>query len=147
MRLWWKPKRSGVSEPSPEPRWDHPRKCDVLRAIDASQYFTDQNDHNPLVLAECPKCHGLGSWCEECEIEGRRVLALVGCGVCNGSFTSGEVVRMWPDDREPMSATVQPNGWLRCPHCGKLFSTGSPASWTGRRHRTCGQKIVLVKTD
>ena len=55
---------------------DEARKAEIRRRLTLARYprrskarFTDENDHNPLVLQDCPQCHGSGArgerWAEE----------------------------------------------------------------------------------
>lgn len=46
---------------------------------------------------------------------------------------------------EAMSATLYDSGWVKCPRCGGRFDTQDLRSFTGRRHRRCGQIIVFNK--
>lgn len=43
-----------------------------------------------------------------------------------------------------LSATLHPDGDVRCPHCERVFSTRSTASWDGFRHKTCGTFLRLI---
>jgi hypothetical protein len=56
--------------------------------------FTDANDHNPVVLDECPKCHGSGKASEY----GPGVHYLVECDACSGTGTTGQRVRYFDND-------------------------------------------------
>lgn len=50
-----------------------------------------------------------------------------------------------PRWREPLqSAEPDASGWVTCPGCGWRFSTSDAAAWTGRRHRRCGQRVMLA---
>jgi hypothetical protein len=49
-----------------------------------------------------------------------------------------------PDnDNPPAEVVPHTPGWVRCPFCRKYFSL-TDYSWNGERHRTCGQRLVVV---
>lgn len=43
-----------------------------------------------------------------------------------------------------LKVEVGPDGWLRCPQCGKRFATHGE-TWNGRRHLTCGAELELIE--
>ncbi len=43
-----------------------------------------------------------------------------------------------------LKVEVGPDGWLRCPQCGKRFATHGQ-TWNGRRHLTCGAELELIE--
>jgi len=90
--------------------------------------FTDENDHNPWVLEDCPTCEGHNRDCES----------------CGGLGTSGEAVRYFQNDTPAQPAILREDGWLRCPGCARRFATYDRRRWTGLRHTTCGQKILCI---
>ncbi len=108
-----------------------------------SRVYTDENDHNPLVLEKCPDCKGTGR-------DSGFVLDVFlyyshTCPTCKGERFSGELVPQFANDAEPLDATVSIYGGVRCPGCRGVFTINSPQSWSGRRHLLCGQKILLHK--
>ena len=54
------------------------------------------------------------------------------------------VDKPWIPDNDNLPVSVKPNqaNWVRCPCCHKHFSLESD-SWTGERHITCGQRLVI----
>lgn len=44
-----------------------------------------------------------------------------------------------------LKVEVGPDGWLRCPQCGKRFAIQGE-TWNGRRHLTCGAELELIET-
>lgn len=105
--------------------------------------FTDENDHNPVVQEDCAHCHGRGKCCHvDCE-DGRPVASLDTCCACGGRGTTGRVIPFFTNVNPPMGATPNPNGWIKCPHCGVRFKPTDRHAWTGLRHVNCGQKIRI----
>jgi DnaJ-class molecular chaperone len=124
------------------------RKDEIRRRITLAKYprrgqakFTDENDHNPLVLQDCPTCHGSGAVCEY----GSDYHARVVCEMCGGSGVSGEVEPYFAAAEagtQEFSATADAQGWLTCPSCRWRFTTRDKNAWTaddtsgaGRRSR------------
>ncbi len=106
--------------------------------------FTDENDHNPLVLGDCRRCLGSGTRCFHYP-DGSH--AHDTCDVCNGSGTSFDVESYFPArvaNLDPIDVTPNDFGWLKCPRCGVRFLPTDLRVWTGLRHRPCGQKIRVV---
>jgi hypothetical protein len=101
--------------------------------------FTAANDHNPLILQDCPHCRGSGKrdlWSEDA-----RTWTLDTCADCGGTGISGEVEHYFLTDTPEATAIPDAEGWLRCPGCGIVFTTRDPHRWTGYRHLRCGQRI------
>ena len=122
------------------------RKEEIRKRLNLATYsnphniiYSDQNDHNPLVLESCPSCAGRGKNCSENE----RKYSLTICTACDGTGKTGQVVRRYQADSTPIEVLVNECGWAKCPGCGVSFKPTSSGSWTGRRHKTCGQKILL----
>lgn len=42
---------------------------------------------------------------------------------------------------EPLEATIYQENWVKCPKCGGRFSLNNISSWSGERHRKCGQRL------
>ena len=123
-------------------------KADIRRRLTLMRYprrsearFTDGNDHNPLVLQDCPACHGSGAQSEYWAEGGVQGHARVVCSACGGSGATGEVEPYFPTDAPEASAPEDGEGWLTCPGCGWRFTVRDRNAWTGRRHLRCGQKI------
>lgn len=102
--------------------------------------FDDENDHNPLVLEDCPACDGSG---KRCTLESG-AYSLDVCGSCEGSGTTFNIVRYFSEEKPVRAAVVDASGWIECPACHRRFATYDKHVWTGRRHR-CGQKIDIVR--
>ena len=120
-------------------------KVAIRRRILVSKYprrgaavFDDSNDHNPLILEDCPACGGSG---KRCTLESGQYV-LDNCGACEGQGTTFNVVRYFPEERPSVAAVVDTVGWLECPGCRRRFATYDKHAWTGRRHR-CGQKVDI----
>lgn len=103
--------------------------------------FTAANDHNPRVLENCPDCEGTG----KIRTENRNTFTFTVCESCSGSGTTGRIVPYFRNDHPALTVAVDADGWLRCPHCGKYFTIHDAERWTGLRHKTCGQKLLVVQ--
>lgn len=102
--------------------------------------FTDENDHNPLVLETCKICFGSKHVCSQNNLE----VVRYSCDACEGLGITGNLVRRYPENYPAMSAIISESGWIKCPRCKVNFSTYSSQFWSGRRHITCGQKIDIM---
>ncbi|AKQ66237.1 hypothetical protein A176_003149 [Myxococcus hansupus] len=125
---------------------DASRKDAIRKRLRLARYprrsaavFTDENDHNPWVLEDCPQCRGLGKVCHE----GEGLAWQESCSACEERGTTGEVVRYFLAPGPAVTVAVDSHGWVTCPRCERRFSTQSLDHWTGRRHRTCGQALML----
>ena len=49
-------------------------------------------------------------------------------------------------ENEPREAIVYQSDWVKCPQCGWRFCLRNTVSWSGERHRKCGQRIKLITT-
>ena len=138
---------------------DSERKLELQRRRRLAAYprrgkavFTDANEHNPLVLQDCPACGGTGKRdrCYE-DPSGAQVCALEECADCGGSGVTGEVEPYFSAEQDQQQAVAEatPNaeGWLRCPGCGVSFSTRDPHRWSGYRHLRCGQRIRVAEGE
>lgn len=131
------------------------RKAEIRRRVTllrcprrAKAPFTDENDHNPMVLQDCPTCFGSGKVCQSrSDDDGRDVLDLTVCATCKGSGVTGEVEPYFPRDLPEASARADAAGWLTCPGCGWRFTLRDPRAWSGRRHMRCGQKIKPLTNE
>jgi hypothetical protein len=47
------------------------------------------------------------------------------------------------NDNPPVTVTPFRPNWVQCSHCGKTFSLRNAQSWTGERHKTCGQRLII----
>ena len=112
--------------------------------------FTADNDHNPLVLEDCPRCNGYRKYETYTNLDATgfaRQIDLHRCEVCSGTGHSDVRVRYFDNDSPPMEVQVRPNGSLKCPCCGWSFTTGNRTVWTGWRHARCGQRLRLTGSD
>ena len=48
--------------------------------------------------------------------------------------------------RGVMEASLYPDAWVLCPHCGYSFNSKARMSWDGERHVTCGTYLQLLPT-
>jgi len=96
-------------------------------------------DHNPLVLEDCPTCRGSGTKCEG----GPGFAALLECPDCHGDGTTYALVPRFTNDNPPVAAAVGDDGWATCPNCDLRFAPTDQDRWTGLRHVTCGQRLLL----
>lgn len=127
------------------------RKTDLGRRLRESKFprraaarFTDEEDHNPMVLQDCAVCRGTGRVDRNGpSSEGGAVYAMEECPACGGKGITGEIERFFPADEPEFPAGVDSKGWVSCPKCGVRFSLRDPHRWTGRRHLSCGQKIKV----
>ena len=96
-------------------------------------------DHNPLVLEDCPTCHGSG---HKCEME-PGVATLLECPDCHGEGTTYAVVPRFTNANPPVAIRVEDDGWVTCACCRNRFAPTDKDRWTGLRHVTCGQRLLL----
>lgn len=101
--------------------------------------FDASNDHNPVVLDECPDCHG-SRVTTECE-DG--ALSRGGCSACGGTGSTGHRVPYFDNDRPIVDVPIRA-GWITCPCCGWSFMLKDRTVWTGLRHVRCGQRVRPV---
>jgi DnaJ-class molecular chaperone len=104
--------------------------------------FSDDNDHNPLVLQDCPACSGSGKACHHSIDRSGETYALEVCSSCGGAGVTGDVEPYFRDDRPELPACADDTGWITCPGCDGRFALRDRRAWTGRRHLQCGQRIV-----
>jgi hypothetical protein len=96
-------------------------------------------DHNPLVLEDCPTCQGRG---EKCEVR-EGASTLWECPDCRGEGITYALVPRFANDNPPVAVRVAEDGWVTCAHCGLRFALTDKDRWTGLRHVTCGQRLLL----
>jgi hypothetical protein len=113
----------------------------------AKAKFTAENDHNPLILQDCPECHGSGKRDRRSAgLGGGQIWSLGSCEACAGVGITGNVEAYFTSDisaAAPVAATPDADGWLRCPGCRIVFTTRDADRWTGYRHIRCGQRIPI----
>jgi hypothetical protein len=121
---------------------DDPRRRTALRRPPrrSAATFSDDNDHNPRVLQDCPACSGSGKSCHR----SGEAYALEVCASCSGTGVTGDVEPYFPDDRPEVPACADDTGWITCPSCDWRFALHDRRAWTGRRHLQCGQRIRIV---
>jgi uncharacterized Zn-finger protein len=100
-------------------------------------------DHNPLVLEDCPKCSGSGTTCEG----GPGFAVLLECPDCHGEGTTYALVPRFENDNPPVAVRIEDDGWVTCAHCGRRFALTDKDRWTGLRHVSCGQRLVLEPVE
>ena len=127
------------------------RKAEIRRRLTLARYprkseakFTDDNDHNPTVLLDCPNCYGSGKASDYAVIDGVQHQALVACDACGGLGVTGEIGPCFQHDSTPVEARADAKGWVTCPGCLWRFAMHDAKAWTGRRHLRCGQKIIVI---
>ena len=98
-----------------------------------------------MVLQDCPKCHGSGTFCQEVRQEDGDVAVLESCPQCNGEGATGHIEPYFKNNSPEMSVVPYIEGWIRCPNCSRKFALKDKNAWTGQRHIRCGQKITVVK--
>ena len=125
------------------------KRAEIDRLIQASPHprregavFTDDNDHNPIILQDCPECHGRRKFCEWGTPEDRFIHQQVVCLTCCGLGSTGTEGSYFANDTPAIDARLMGISRILCPHCGETFRIHDSSAWTGRRHRTCGQKIT-----
>jgi hypothetical protein len=110
--------------------------------FECSEYFTEENDHNPLVIPNCPHC-----------IMGRKAGPSKGvnesqdhviCEHCSGSgnLTPPIAAPLFKNNSESIKVSCNAVGFLRCPCCNNGFKYYDKRVWSGRRH-SCGQKLII----
>lgn len=55
--------------------------------------------------------------------------------------------QLLPTDNEPIEAAVYQLNWVKCPQCGWRFCLKNTSSWSGERHRRCGQRLRLIDNE
>jgi len=111
----------------------YPTFHEVCDTPDPARYYTDANDHNPLVIDQCGCCDGSG-W------ENGTVDEV--CSCCLGvGIVSDQPMLRFNENFTLIEVPVDDEGWLVCPHCTERFNIHNPKEWTGLRHQLCGQKI------
>jgi hypothetical protein len=131
------------------------RKLELEQQLRSSPYpprakaqFTAANDHNPLILQDCPECRGSGKRDLRSEdASGARTWTLGSCSACGGTGISGQIEHYFLADAPEATAIPDADGWLRCPGCRIVFTTRDPDRWTGYRHLRCGQRIRTSTDD
>ena len=46
-----------------------------------------------------------------------------------------------------MEASLYPDGWVLCPHCGYSFNSKAGMSWDGEKHVTCGTYLRMLPSS
>ena len=72
-----------------------------------------------------------------------RALVNEWCRVISLSFEDRDSVSR-DAQKGALDARVNSNGYVRCPFCGKTFSSSASGSWDGVKHVTCGVRLKLV---
>jgi hypothetical protein len=124
------------------------------------EFFSDENDHNPLVARECEHCFGTGRCSRgEWNDDGtEHILYGWTCGDCDGKgFFGDEPVRFFMKgssggkavDNSPFNVVPRKYGnkygTIKCPNCGRWFLPDDRQRFTGKRCGSCGQKITIGK--
>ncbi len=47
---------------------------------------------------------------------------------------------------ETLEAVVYQDNWIKCPNCSFRFCLNNLGSWSGQRHRRCGQRLKIIAT-
>lgn len=128
------------------------RKQEIKRRLTLSKYptrckaqFTEENNHNPYVLASCPQCRGRGKYDTFQKSSSGVVQTLNECEACNGTGVVPEIEPFFNNDNEPVPVAANADGWIKCPNCGWRFTITDKHAWTGLRHMRCGQKLHVTK--
>jgi DnaJ-class molecular chaperone len=127
------------------------RKMEIRRRLRLAKYprrshavFSEENDHNPIVLQDCATCHGTGKVCRHFKTkEGGECIARDECPSCAGQGVTGELEPYFSNDQPERPADCRSEGRVQCPSCSRRFRITDPNAWTGKRHMRCGQKIKL----
>ena len=114
----------------------------------ANARFDAENDHNPLMLQDCPECGGTGKRDIRSEsARGGSIWTYGECSACRGTGITGDVEHYFLTDAPEVTVIPDSKGWLRCPGCGIAFTIRDPYRWTGYRHLRCGQRIRTENKD
>ena len=97
---------------------------------------TADNGFNPVVVRQCPSCHGEGFHYAVGANGGTWIAS--DCELCHGA---GTVTGPTYDETTPVVVAVAPDGWAHCPRCGFRFKPSDPNTMLGYRHKRCGQRI------
>ena len=106
------------------------------------QYFTEENDHNPLVIPKCPHCI-MGKIAGE--YFGHNITqGHIRCEHCNGTGYAHPPLpeRMFTEETNAIEVSCNKAGHLHCPKCGWGFKYYDKRIFSGKRH-TCGQKLII----
>lgn len=105
-------------------------------------HFNAENDHNPMVLPDCPVCRGYGK--QDVPSEGGTVWTLMICSECDGKgfVVGGTPEHYFTKGDTPTEVRGNSAGWIKCPLCGKSFKDFDRNVFTGLRHK-CGQKLQI----
>src|SRR3954466_13557356 len=100
-------------------RRDHPPLKLRHQSLRGDVAFTADNDHNPLVLDDCPRCNGYRKYETFTDPDPKTGIAqqvdLHWCEVCGGSGHTGAYVPYFDNVAEPVRVRLPANGSLRCP--------------------------------
>src|SRR5262245_20321527 len=80
----------------------HPRR--------SSAPFTEENDHNPIVLQNCPACRGTGKVCRHLKMKDRECIRREACSSCAGTGITGELEHFFTNDSPEMTAECRSEG-------------------------------------
>lgn len=129
------------------------RKQEIKRRLNRAKYpvraaavFSDENDHNPLVLERCSRCSGRGQVDIYQRHNDAETWSLEVCPLCSGEGTTEEIVPFFENQSPAIDVEANNENWVKCPLCGWKFSVQDSSVWTGRRHKRCGQKLNVIKT-
>lgn len=111
-------------------------------SFEDEQYFTEENDHNPLVIPKCPHCI-MGKTAGEYRGPNES-MAHTRCEYCNGTGHIHPPVpeKIFAETSDPIEVSCNKAGYLRCPKCGTSFKYYDKRIFSGKRH-TCGQKLTI----
>lgn len=128
------------------------RKNQIKRKLILNRYptrsnaeFTADNDHNPLVLAACQTCRGIGKYDTFQDSPSGRIQSLHYCDDCDGNGVTAVTELYFDNDNDPVPVVARADGWLKCPNCSWRFTITDTDAYTGLRHKRCGQKLIVTR--
>ena len=116
----------------------------VLRnlSFENEEFFTEENEHNPMVIPNCPKCiMGKTAGMSNTSNKSQGHILCESCGG-SGILTPPVAKLMFENNKPPLKVSCKVSGFLHCPKCGTGFKYYDKRVWSGKRH-ACGQKLEI----
>lgn len=132
---------------------DIPRDCPACKSahiaqmlygfVDVSELASDL-ESGRVVLAGCSLSESSARW--HCNTCGHEWGSFAGLFQELDRQRQEEQARLEREAlaRGVMEASLYPDGWVLCPHCGRSFNTQARMSWDGKKHVTCGTYLRLI---
>lgn len=114
-------------------------------SFENEEYFTEENDHNPLVIPNCPHCI-MGKTAGVSRGPNRSHAHSL-CETCHGTgIATPPIPQLRFDcDSNEMDVACNKTGHVRCPQCVIGFKYYDKRAYSGKRHN-CGQKLNIDRS-